>query len=151
MVNSNGDLIGTGFSISNLEGRVQVEPSVIFNSTNQRFLVTWWEWQNEIGSSYRISGQLISSDGVTQGTNFTISTLTRGGPPGGSPRVAIDPQTSKFLVVWNGYSSLVSGHYSDILGQLVNADGTLDGSSILISADIDANGEGMYSFTCCCL
>jgi hypothetical protein len=76
LVNANGSLYGTNFVISNATDW-QGNPSVAYDSANERFLVAWVDERNQATTSYDIYGQLVNANGSLYGTNFVISNATR--------------------------------------------------------------------------
>jgi len=132
LVNADGSLYGAGitsgvnFTISNAVG-YQYNPSVAYDSVNQRFLVAWMDYRS--GSSYDIYGQMVNADGslygagITSGVNFTVSNALNYQY---YPSVAYDSVNQRFLVAWQDERN---GN-NDIYGQLVNADGSLYGAGI---------------------
>ncbi|MFG0319017.1 MAG: hypothetical protein ACF8XB_17225 [Planctomycetota bacterium JB042] len=66
------------------------------------------------------------------GTAFTVAS----GYDETSPDVAYDASTGRFLVVWE---RVFASTDHDVRGQLVNADGTLDGGLLFLAADGNVN------------
>lgn len=126
LVNVDGTLSGSSFPISTANN-AQYYPAIAYDSANQRFLVVWEDYRN--GNHYDIYGQLVNANGTLNGSNFPISTATNHQY---YPAVAYDSVNQRFLVVW---SDLRGGISYDIYGQLVNANGTLNGESFSISTD----------------
>lgn len=124
LVNADGTLNGSNFVISNAPNN-QRNPSVAYDSVNQRFLVAWADTRG--GISYDIYAQLVNANGTLSGSNFVISEATNAQY---SPSVAYDGTNQRFLVVWY---DLRSGTDYDIYGQLVSANGTLSGSNFAVS------------------
>jgi len=122
LVNADGTLYKTvsefNFWISTAPNH-QLNPSVAYDPANQRYLVAWQDYRN--GWSF-IYGQLVNADGTLyntdSNTNFVIS---NGAQVQNYPSVAYDPLNQRFLVVWHEES----GSFTNIWGQLVNANGTL--------------------------
>lgn len=138
IVNVNGTLNGSNFVISNAAS-IQWGNSLIFDSVNQRFLVSWTDWRNPCAGdpmapcfNTDIYGQLVNSDGTLYGTasgvNFAVSTGT-GEFFLQTPSAGFNSTDQGFLVAWSGDEA------QDIFGQMVNADGTLNGSDINIADD----------------
>ncbi len=124
LVNANGTLSGSNFVISDAAS-AQYNPSLAFDSTNQRFLVTWEDSRG--GSYYDIYGQLVNANGTLNNNNFVISDEDFDQL---CPSVAFDSVTQRFLVVWE---DIRSDETYDIYGQYVNANGTLSGANLAIS------------------
>jgi len=113
-------LLGQEFSIST--GTSSTDPSVAYDSVNQRFLVAWGDYRS--GTNYDIYGQLVSSAGTLLGGNIPISTV---GSNQWYPSIAYDPVNQRFLVAWKEDS------ICRIYGQLVSASGSLVGANFTIS------------------
>ena len=48
----------------------QYNPSVAYDSSNQRFLVVWQDQRNSATTGRDIYGQLVNANGTLNGTNF---------------------------------------------------------------------------------
>lgn len=126
LINADGTLNGTQFMIS--AGRTNSSttvgnPGIAFNPLANQFLVVW---EGFITSRIDIRGQFVNADGTLGGSNFAISS-TVGGIL--NPNVAFNTTSNQFLVVWEGRKDNVP----NIFGQLINADGSLDGGQFPIS------------------
>jgi hypothetical protein len=123
LVSAEGELEGTEFLIqSGLGMGYHAKPyySVAYDHVNQGFLVVW-------SLEESISGQFINADGVLLGEKFIIVEV-----PGeqyfypiGQTSLAYDGLNQRYLVVWDQM-------LGSALGQLVNADGTLYGTSFYL-------------------
>jgi hypothetical protein len=120
IVNADGSFFNGNFAVCN-EGEYQDDPSVAYDSANQRFLVAWQDNRN--GGEGNIYGQLVNAGGslynTASNTNFVISNAAGGGEY--NPSVAYDSTNKRFLVAWEADSSTSRG----VFGQVVNADGSL--------------------------
>jgi hypothetical protein len=106
---------------------------VAYDSASQRFLAagTYLYAQRDPSPGQDIRGQLVNADGTLQGENFVIAT----GPKRRAvSSVAYDSVSARFLVAWADTRNNPEGFGSDIYSQLVNADGTLQGTNFLISS-----------------
>ncbi|MBI5182104.1 MAG: hypothetical protein HZA06_04220 [Nitrospirae bacterium] len=110
-------------------------PSIAYDPVNNRYLVAYTKV--DASFNYDIYGQLINHDGSAIGTEFVICNAAN---TQYSPSIAYDNAKQRFLVVWDDYRS---GTTYDIYGQLVNADGTLNGSNFAVSNA--ANGQSLAS------
>ena len=125
LVTAAGTLYGTAsdenFVISNATGS-QAYPAVAFDAGNQRFLVAWSDNRNGNSDIY---GQLVNAAGTLYGTesdaNFVISDNAFGQA---YSSVAYDSENQRFLVAFSDYRS-----GAEVYGQLVNAAGTLYGTT----------------------
>ena len=132
LVNADGSLDGDYFIICDNDA-FQHSPSVAFDSTYERFLVSWEDLR---GYPERdIYGQLLEADGLPNGGDFVICDADE---QQWSPQISNDSTNHRFLVVWNDDRN--SSYYiSDIYGQLINAiDGSLNGGNFVISDATDA-------------
>jgi hypothetical protein len=123
---------GTNFAIS-IADSLQTNPSVAYDSDDQRYLVVWSDNRNAGTTMYDIYGALVNADGslytTISGTNFVISNAANTQL---APSVIYEIAYSRFLVVWQ--DQRVPGFTkSDIYGQYVNVNGTLVGSEFIIS------------------
>ncbi|MDD5558597.1 hypothetical protein [Candidatus Methylomirabilis sp.] len=142
LVDPHGVLIGNAFPISSLTGRVQIDPSVVFDPPNHQFLIIWREMYDEARSgASSLHGQRVNSDGSLQGIELILSSEINSH----LFSVGIDHQTGKFLVLWNKGAPSIPGHSSDILGQFFNSDGAFSGLPFLVSTSIGAAGQGTPS------
>lgn len=101
------------------------------NSNDGRFLVAYGRDDDK-----HIHGKLLNNDGTFYNEEFTISTTLGPYDRGNAINsVAFDPSNNRFLALWDtAYNDF------NIRGQLINADGTLYGSEIIISADYPSDG-----------
>ena len=100
------------------QGRV----AVAYNSQDEEYLAVW---QDERAGNWDIYGQRLDLDGALLGDTFAITSHTGAQI---RPAVAYNPAANQYLVVWEDRRT-----DADIYGQLVNADGTLDGAEIPIA------------------
>jgi uncharacterized protein YheU (UPF0270 family) len=124
LVNADGTLSGTKITISNTDND-QTAPAVTYNSQTNQFLVVWQEQDPDAGTGLDIFGRLVNADGSLSTAEFTISNAADDQTV---PEVAYNsnPANNQFLVVWQTFQA---GTLSDISGRLVDANGTLSGTS----------------------
>ena len=129
LVNAEGEFKGTEILIASglFRGQVPSSYSVTYDYVNQRFLVVWISVQS-------IHGQFINADGTLQGEEFTIVDSGEGFYPIEHSLVAYDGVNQRYLVVWDLRWGL-----GDIIGQLVNADGTLLETAFAIALSAGMN------------
>lgn len=125
LVGSDGAMIGDNFIISDATDS-QDCPALAFDSVNGRFLAVWNDRRS--GTNY-IYGQLVNADGTLEGTNIVVYDAAAVDAVY-CPAVAYDETNQRFLVTWADFNGAIA---MDILGQLVNADGSLSGTSFIIS------------------
>ncbi|MBI4574248.1 MAG: SBBP repeat-containing protein [candidate division NC10 bacterium] len=126
-VGPDGSPLAVSFSITpGATTTGQAFAAVALNANAAQFLVVWTDDRN---GNPDIFGQLLGADGTFIGSAFAVATdpqeQTR-------PAVAFDPATNQFFVVWGDHRSAANG--SDIFGQLVNADGSLDAAGNFVIA-----------------
>jgi hypothetical protein len=92
-------------------------PKLAYDPLHNRFLVVFTRWVAD--DNYDVYGVLMNPDGTAFGSWFVICNASN---IQSSPSVAYDTVNQRYLVVWHETDS---SHYSNIWGQLVNADGTL--------------------------
>ena len=83
----------------------QYDPSVAYDSANQRFLVAWSDYRNSATSYADIYGQLVNAGGGLYGGNFAIS---KAAGSQYSPSLAYNVQMNNFLIA---YSASAAGTY----------------------------------------
>jgi hypothetical protein len=145
-INSDGTPFGLEFVISDAD-QEQSFPSVAYDGVNHRFLVVWHDYRNQytIPDAYTdIYGQLVNANGSLYGGNFAISDATYSQS---YPSVAYDGINQRFLVVWdetrNTWAPGTTGY--DIYGQLVNANGTLYGTTSDVNFVITNAADTQYT------
>ncbi len=106
----------------------QPRPAIDYSSVSDRFLVVFPSENTPTQTD--ILGQIVGRGGRLIGTNFTISTTTSRKE---RPQMAYDPINNRFLVAWEQRG----GVQRDIVGQFVNANGTLAGENFVISGEVD--------------
>ena len=105
-------------------------PAVGYNPVNSTYLVVFSRVQRQ-ASPYSVCGRWLDNKGKQVGPDFLIST--------GAwihdqtdPKLAYDSVNQRFLVTWTFFRE--DGWDSQIYGQFVNADGTLQGANFAISS-----------------
>jgi hypothetical protein len=132
LIDKEGNLYGPSskenFVISNAAGN-QSNPSVAFDSANQRYLVAWDDDRNSGITGKDIYGQLVCKDGTLCGPasdmNFVIS---NGITDQYHPSVAYDTVNQRYLVAWEDYRN-TGTTVGDIYGQLLDEEGKFYGTA----------------------
>ena len=130
MINNDGTFFGNVIPIASTNTYEGI-PALAFDPTQGRFLVAWLGLTND----YPIYGQLISHEGVLEGTSFIISDVSSAKL---ELKAVSDTQGGRFLIAWRDYRGI--DIYS-IRGQMVNSNGALQGSEITIA---DALGSQIF-------
>ena len=104
------------------------EPSI--SSLSSGGFIVVWDNINSGTGLYQPHGQIFSSDGSTQGSQFAITTATDANL-GFFPAVTYQ-STGHFVIFYRGEIDDVEVNY-EILGQRYNSDGSLSGSEIVVS------------------
>ena len=107
-------------------------PALAIDEQQNRYLMVYAGYD---GAHADIYGQFVNPDGTTSGDEFVISDM-RSDRADLHPSVAYDSINQSFLVVWEDWRN-ASSSGTDIYGQLVHADGALNGDNFMIS-----NAEG---------
>lgn len=130
------------FAISTELTAAQVNPSVVFDDVNRRFLVVW---EDSRDTTTNIYGQLVNPDGTLFNANFPICNESSQSQV--SPSVAFDSINQRYLVVWQDFRN--DANY-DIYGQMVNSNGTLFGEvsdvNFLISSLANTQQKAKVAF-----
>ncbi|MFZ5643047.1 MAG: immunoglobulin-like domain-containing protein [Bacillota bacterium] len=121
LVSDTGNTIGNEIDIS-AGSNERDYPSVVFDSTNGKYLVIWEDCRNFSDSGYDIYGQFINADGTLFDINFIISDN-----PGDQYNSSAAYGDDKFFIV---YEDSVSG---SVYGQVVDSGGT-PGTAFLIGS-----------------
>ncbi len=143
LIDKDGNPLGpasdVNFVISNATD-YQSNPSVAYDSVNQRYLVAWHDSRNSAATGYDIYGQLIDKDGNLYGPASDVnSVISNASAYQYSPSIAYDSANERYLVAWNADD--------DIYGQLVNKDGNPYGTASDVNFVISNDSAGQYSPT----
>jgi hypothetical protein len=130
LLDGNGKPSGSWHPIAYGAGAERRSPDVAFNPNFNEYLVVW-EQIDESTGGYSIRGQRVDMTGLPTGNEITIATPTTIGGTAMTPKVEHAFTAGKYLVVWNNHTQ--GNLSSDIFGQLVINDGTLDGGKLVIS------------------
>jgi hypothetical protein len=130
------------------------QTTVAYNTVDHEFLVVWNQ-DNEPSDGWGIWGRRVATDGTTLGeSSFRISHTSFADAY--RPRIAFDPDNDRYLVVWidpstEGGGNCAAGAWGayELFGQLVDADGTMVGSSFQISDRANSDvGMGVFGPRC---
>lgn len=121
-IGDNGVPLGSEFGISKWAD--QDEPAVAYNPENHEFLLVWRDGR---GPNDHIWARRLDSNSRPIGEDIFIA---GGSAAQGSPAVAYSTAAHRYLVVW-WRDHPATGR--DIWGQLVKADGSLQGSNFAIT------------------
>jgi len=133
-LNANGSPLGASFYISAGVGNERRYPDVAYNVVDNQYLVVWEDYDNlDPGTPYSIRGRRISSTGTLMDINDIIIRAKSPNYMPMSPRVDYAFTSNKYLVVWSEWS--FSPLQRDIVGQVLEPDGLLNGTSFIISDD----------------
>lgn len=122
-INSDGTLEGSNFTV--ITGTVNArEPDVAYDSINHRFLVAALTQGGGAPPMY-LYGVILNDNGTVYTSQFSI---LDSGTYLYQPAIAYDPVNQRFLAIWEVYFG--DGH--ELWGQLINANGTLEGTHQVI-------------------
>lgn len=133
MVNADGSMAGSEFSISTATND-QSNPDIVYNSSTNQFLVVFDD-DRLVAYDYDIYGQLVNADGSLSGDDFPVSIPSEDQI---LPVVAFNSTNNQFMIVWEDERNTPTSE-SDIYARIVNADGSLDGGDFSISATSEAD------------
>jgi len=105
-------------------------PAVAFDPEMNRYLSVYMRFDTGGSSAENIYGIFIDNAGNAIGDELEISTLEQ---TQGSPSVAFDRVSRRYLVIWRGSAD----SSNDIYGQLINQNGTLNGENFPVSTFMD--------------
>ena len=110
----------------------QIQPAAAFNTATNQYLVVWEDHHWGYGDNWDIYGRFVSGGGATVGGIFGIS-WDDGGEDHDrmAPDVAYNTSDDEYLVVFE-YAYSATDH--DVLGQRVDADGSLIGSEVWLAS-----------------
>ena len=110
------------FLVGPLNAGISYGQGVAHNPQNNTYLSVYDRYE---GGEWSVRGQLVDPFGIPSGSEFLVS-LPYSGDHGPSPLITYISASQSFGVVW--YSYLSDSRWG-VLGQLVNADGTLQGTN----------------------
>jgi hypothetical protein len=127
-VNTDGSVSSAAFPITQYTEDYGVwRNALCYDSNNNRFLLAW-------GIGDEVRGRLLSADGTFYSEEFVIHTPVRA-----IVSIAFDPYNSRYLALMNEGTGLLG----IVRGQLINADGTLHGSVIMVVSDYPSGSTGL--------
>jgi hypothetical protein len=125
-----GDGVPVGDAIVLTSSNFDRIPAIAYDSTLDSFLVVWGELAGPDYYNFDIKGRVLTSAGAFVGDEITLGLNSDNQ---GTIKIAYAPTTGKYLVVF------AQGPMTKIVAQMVNGDGTLDGSNFdVIPGDIYA-------------
>lgn len=128
-----------------------IAPQIAYNSTENQYLVVWYGDNNSgalLDDEYEVWGQLVDADGVEDGSDFRVSNMGDDGDVNanaGNTSVSYSSSSNLYLVAWrgdDGAAPLIDNEI-EIWGQLINADGSAEGTDERIS---DAGPDGSTAY-----
>ncbi|MFQ5855005.1 MAG: hypothetical protein ACE5LU_05095 [Anaerolineae bacterium] len=93
----NGAPMGAEFIVITAPGN-QRQPRLVFNSTQQSYLLVWRDSRNAAATGLDIWGQLLFNSGLRRGGSFSISTAPA---DQSDPAVAFNPSSNDYVVYWS--------------------------------------------------
>lgn len=127
-------MLCTAFSYSMYQAPSKSAPEVAYDSSHNRFLAVYKvNIFDGNGSKTEIVGQLRNYDGSLWSPEFTIASLPDTDVSSLAIAVAFDDSNGRFLVIWN------DGYPGNLVGQLIDPHGMLNGTSQIISSNGSVN------------
>jgi len=122
--------LGTHFPVVSIADEEHAHPALAYNSQHAEYLVAWEFFVPGTAASYHVLGSLISWDGATVGSPFTIASGTEANL---YPHIAFNPHDDEYLVVT---LNLGSG-WQDIHARRIDGNGSWAGG-----ATVTTSGNG---------
>ena len=141
-LDKNGKPLGGKFFIAGGADHERRFPAVAYNSKSDQYLVVWEDFDTGImWPSTGIAGRRVSGTGaMLDTTDIVIRSPGWNLYDATNPAVEYAYHTNEYLVVWQE-TSHPGTPSKDILGQIIDLNGTLQGGQILVSDD---TGNGDY-------
>ncbi|MBI1346250.1 hypothetical protein GC163_08160 [bacterium] len=149
--NSQGVAQGSEFRVNSITTGAQNLPKVAMD-TDGDFVITW-QSNNQDGSGYGIYAQRYNSQGVAQGSEFRVNTITTGSQR--DANLAMD-DNGDFVITWQSFGQ--DGSNYGIYAQRYNAQGIAQGSEFQVNTyttlaqrsptiAMDADGDFVISWS----
>ena len=134
-------LMGSNFDLSTGMTTQRRSPSVAYNSTDNEFMVAWFDTRNSGNND--IFGQRVSSAGALLGTNFPIIEFAEAQL---EPIVVHNSVDNEYLVGWRTQQP---DSFNDVWGRRISNGGALVGDDFFILGDdpTAAGGGGGNEFS----
>jgi hypothetical protein len=110
----------------------RVQPDVVYNGTNDEYLIVWMYDASGNGSAYEIWGRTVAWNGGYQNPEFQI--ITYANRSFWSPRAAWNSYRNEYLVVWSALNA-TTGVPTDVAHALLAADGSNLYGTIITSSN----------------
>jgi uncharacterized repeat protein (TIGR01451 family) len=118
------ELIGDNFDLSSGATTQRVSPFVAYNSTNNEYMVVWFDYRNPYNND--VFGQRVSATGTLLGTNIPVIELAEAQV---DPFVAYDSINNEYLAAWKTQQY---GCFNCTYGRRISGNGTPLGSDFSI-------------------
>ncbi|RJQ44936.1 MAG: hypothetical protein C4538_09280 [Nitrospiraceae bacterium] len=133
LVNANGTINSSNVNITN-NVNDQDYPDIKYDPATDKFFAVWSDKRN---GTYDIIGQLLNGNASPSGGIISISTASG---DQWIPSIALDNSNQRFFVTWYDFRNpcadpLAWCANADIYGQILNADGALNGSNFSIASN----------------
>jgi hypothetical protein len=140
----NGKPIGDVFALTDIVTN-QVHPFVIYNGTEDVYLVIWMLDVFMNGTSYEIWGSIIPWNATAPGTAFRIGAWTDGFSYW-YPSAAWNSLHNEYLVIWDTYQAGTTPDSAQSINyQRVNTNGTLGTSGVLTNGYSPKESDLVYN------
>jgi hypothetical protein len=156
-VSGAGSPVGGDFRISNATDSPlgvnadAARPDVVYNHTNQQYLVVWDADEGTVNEDNEVWGQRLNGAGTEQGSDFQISNASDVAADRDAlfPRVVYNPQANEYLVVFGAdevNANAATNSKFEVFGQRLTAAGaqtptTADFRISNTGSDTDANRD----------
>jgi hypothetical protein len=124
-----GQALFVDIQVSGNEINNATRPDIAHAVAADRYLVVW---EHEVTPGNRdIHGRWLAADGTVTGQPFVVASSPR---DQANPAVAYDPDANVFAVVWQQETGADEFVHTDILGRLVQGDGSGIGDTVALAA-----------------
>ncbi len=120
---ADGSLDESQISLSSMGGN-QSQPVVAYNSTNNDYLVVWYDHSN-----HQIHGRRFDNTGTSIGNDFALSAISSSGQY--QPALVYNPSSNSYLLAYSSYN-ISSGLDEVVYVQTLNSDGSLNGAALAV-------------------
>jgi len=119
-----------------------LQPDVVYNATNDEYLVVWMYDVNGDGSVYDIWGRIVAWNGAYQKPEFQI--ITWPNRSFWTPKAAWNKFYNEYMVVWNAVDATTTVP-TDIAHAIFNSNGIKQHGAVIATADLPHQVDITYN------
>lgn len=132
---ADGSALGSDFQVNSYTPDAQLRPDVAVSSAAGAFVVVWQSYGStgSDGSGASVQGQRYAAGGSPIGGEFQVNTFTTAHQR--YAKVAADPASGEFVVVWTSYGSFgADDSFSSVQARRFDASGTPLGAEFQVNS-----------------